>query len=241
MASQKSRMISLITKEFGLEYSAAKSSDKKMKQLQREFFDAATEMLSQQSLARKTVEVPEGANAEWLEQHYPGWKVVSSIRPGEEPDTWEAVLEEDPAKLAFTYVNPDDHMVYARTTAQGTPMLDDERLRDEDPELWEQISDYPEPWLGLVQAAIKDALEEVEVAGLAKVGRVDLLYKLNPGVLAANFLRDQGVERALKPIDELTDEQLQAIQDYLVPAPVTVRLVPPRKAKQEELEEAGLV
>lgn len=240
MASQKSRMINLITKEFGLEYSAAKSSDKKMKQLQREFFDAATEMLSQQSLARKTVEVPEGANAEWLEQHYPGWKVVSSLRPGKEPDIWEAVLEEDPAKLAFTYVNPDDHMVYARTTAQGTPMLDDERLRDEDPELWEQISDYPEPWFGLV----RDAMKEAFTAGANidhGLNRVDSLYEINSRGLVANFLRDRGIERVLKPIDELTDEQLQALQDYLVPAPVTVRLVPPRKAKQEELEEAGLV
>lgn len=235
-------MINLITKEFGLEYSASKSAEKKVKQLQKEFFDAATEMLSQQSLASKTVEVPDGVDAKGLEQLYPGWKVITSLRPGKEEGVWEAVLQEDPAFMAFNYVNPDDHMVYARTTAQGSPMLDDERLAAENPELWEEISDFPEPWLGLVTDAIQAGIEagSVNPSHTTDWAKSDYLNKLNPQELAANFLADRGIQRALKPIDQLTDKQLQAIQDYLVPAPISVRLVPPRKAKQEELEEAGL-
>lgn len=241
MATQKSRTIKEVTAEFGEAYKDAKVFNDDKARLQKEFFSLATQILSERTLARKTVQVPEGADADYLAQHYPGWRALSSLRPGSEEGTWEAVLEEDPALLGFNYINPEDRMVYARTTSQGSPMLDDERLQADDPELWEAISDYPEPWFGLVEGAIKHAFDGVSGA-LTEVhlDPVDLLYELNPSALAANFLRDRGIQRVVKPIEALTDEQLQAIQEYLVPAPVSVRLVPPRPAKQEELEEAGL-
>lgn len=239
MDTQKTRTIKEVTAEFGEAYTDAKDVIKDKDRLQKEFFALATDTLTNQTLSTKTVEFDiekYGATnvKEWVAQHHPGWRFVE-VHDG------KLVIEEDPALLAFSYINPDDLTIYARTTAQGSPMLDDERLKTEDPELWEQISDYPEPWFGLVEGAIKYAILKSDT----KIHDgwdcpVDLLYELNPSALAANFLRDQGVERVLRPIEELTDAQLESLQEYLVPSPITVRLVPPRAAKREELEEAGL-
>lgn len=88
---------------------------------------------------------------------------------------------------AFEFVNATDGFVYTRQISKGAPSLDDERLREEDPELWEEITYVPEP------------------------------------------------ERTLKPLDDLTPEQLARLGDYLVAGRQTVKLGAPKKVKPEDL------
>ncbi|MDB5280833.1 MAG: hypothetical protein JWR61_5788 [Ferruginibacter sp.] len=87
----------------------------------------------------------------------------------------------------FSYINRETGQVFQRIIAEGTPTLDDDGLAEEQPGLWEAIT------------------EEVTV-------------------------------RKLKPLDELTAEQVAALEPYItMPKPQT-RLAAPRKAKPEELE-----
>ena len=65
---------------------------------------------------------------------------------------------------AFEYVNKTDGLVYSRQISNGAPLLDDERLREEDPELWDQITYIPEP-----ERTLKP-LDELDPELLAKVG-----------------------------------------------------------------------
>lgn len=87
----------------------------------------------------------------------------------------------------FEHVNKKDGFVYTRQISKAAPSLDDERLREEDPELWEEITYIPEP------------------------------------------------ERVLKPLEELSPEQLAKIGEYLVAGRVSVKLGAPKKAKPEDI------
>ena len=71
----------------------------------------------------------------YVKQFHPGWRVVD---PGSKEFTY--IIEEDPSFKKFVYVNHDDWNVYRRNVSQAGPSLDNERLKDEDPELWKRIS-----------------------------------------------------------------------------------------------------
>lgn len=87
----------------------------------------------------------------------------------------------------FEYVNKQDGMIYSRQISKAAPSLDDDRLREEDPELWEQITYIPEP------------------------------------------------QRTLRPLEDLSPEQLAKVGEYLVAGKVTTKLSAPKKAKPEDL------
>lgn len=224
------RRIKTVTREFGKRYLKVKQEEAKKSELQKEFFEIATAEIAKRSLSTQVIEVPDVDNpSDWIQERYPGWQIVSvqgweSTSP-EKGSHYNAIIKEDPALMAFTYLNPADRCVYARTTTQGPPSLDDERLRKEDPDLWERITVWPEPWYSLVVDVYKHLWDEWQ-DGLED--------------LAANFLRDRGVQRVLRPIESLSNDELDSLQEYLVPGKVSVRLVPPRPAKRDELEEAGL-
>lgn len=204
-----------ITSDFGFAYKEAKVTAKVKDDLQKRFFQAATAELEKTSLAQKVVEFDNTKYTplDWVATYHPGWRFAELHQGGDNL----ILIEENPALLPYIYVNKRDKIVYARTTSSGSPQLDDERLRQDDPDLWNEISQWPEPWLSLVTNAFKS------------------LNILNPEEQAQIFLQDQGVQRTLKPIESLDDDQLVSLQEYLVPAPIAVRLVPPRLAKEDEL------
>lgn len=64
----------------------------------------------------------------------------------------------------FEFVNESDGFLYSRQISQGAPSLDDEKLRKEDPELWEEITHVPEP------ERVLKPLEELDPDQIAKLG-----------------------------------------------------------------------
>lgn len=217
-----SNELTKITKRFGTAYDRSKKAETALKTQQQKLFQAFNKDLENRLLARRSHHYPawkelnEKDQNAWVKKHHPGWKVVGYERG------W-LILEQDPAFQKFTFVNPVDGRVYGRTTVEGSPSLDDEALRNDNPELWKEITEWPEPWYSLVEDLI--------------VGYTTIPYA--PGALdtaVSRVLSDHGVQRVLKDINTLTDEQIMDMDDYFIPGPLTVRLVAPRTAKPEELE-----
>lgn len=195
--------------KLGKAHKAQKEEKDNLENGRNEFFTLATETLEKTTLAKMVVEWPEGVDPlEYTSRYYPGWRAVKLV-------DHKVQLEEDPALKKFVFVNPVDGKVYQRNAIQGQPQLDDELLREKDPDLWIRITDVENrAWLG------------------------NLLYEMNvePDEID-EILITYDAPRVLKPADELDPEDLAAITDYLVPSPITLRLESPRKATDEELQE----
>lgn len=187
-----------ITKRLGAVHAKSKEAEKELKTSRSEFFDAVDEeILSTETLAQQTITFPAKLSEQceddaedlitYVKRFYPGWRIA-------ETDTKKhtCIIEEDPSFKKFVYVNHEDGKVYRRNVAQGGPSLDDDRLKTEDPKLWERIT-------------------EVKVI-------------------------PQQETRILKELETLPDQDFSAIQEYLVPGPMTVKLDAPRKAKPNELD-----
>lgn len=184
-----------ITKRLGVAHATSKQAEKELKSSRGEFFEAIDEeIISTETLAQQTIifEPPEGeGDAEDLLTHikkfYPGWRLKDS---GSKEYTY--IIEEDPSLKKFVYVNREDGNVYRRNVSQAGPSLDDDRLKAENPKLWERITDV----------------------------------RVIP----------QQETRVLKDLDSLPSRDLSAVQEYLVPGGMTVKLDAPRKAKPDELD-----
>lgn len=144
-----------ITRRLGEAHRQWKDGEKTKAQLKDEFFEVITQQMMSGDLAEKLYEVHEPVREneaiELAEQYNPGWE-VSAIRAvqfdyedGESIPGWEVILVEDPQYKAFQYVNSDDEMVYTKSIVAGSIQLDDERLKECDPDLYEQVTYVPEP------------------------------------------------------------------------------------------------
>lgn len=176
-----------ITENLGNTYRTWKQSGKLKDDLRDKFFSQINEELKEEVPPQLVVEFPtddEEAALRQAQRQYIRHRIVSTA-PVE--GGYQVILEEDPEYRAFTYINPADGQVYQRIISEGSPSLDDDTLREENPELWEAIT------------------EEV-------------------------------TERKLKPLDNLTAEQLAGLQPYITMPKPQVRLAAPRKAKPEELD-----
>lgn len=176
-----------ITARLGLFHKQWKDSEKAKGDTRDEFFTAATESVScDERLIEIEATSKEEAIAE-IEKRHPLWR-VDDVRCVVD-NRWEAIIIERPEFKKFTYFNPDTKMIYERQIAQGAPSLDDERLQEENPDLYARVTYVPEP------------------------------------------------KRQLRPLEDLADEDLAALQDYVFEGKPSVRLASPRKASEEELSE----
>ena len=198
-----------ITRHFGATYKLSKDWDKLKAGAQKEFFAAATQELEQTRLPQKIVE----GDLSRIEVHYPGWRVISN-------DDDQVTLEQDPSLMDFVFINPEDGMVYRRSVTHQAEMLDDERLRAEDPELWKEISE----WNPAQKKMIDCAADYFGSSSFFSLVSLDRLY---------NYV---GMERIPKSTSEWTTEQAERLRPYLVPGTVSVKLTAPRQATEEELE-----
>jgi len=147
MMSDMPNNLQQITKQLGSAHKKKSEGEKELKASRAQFFEAIDqEILSTQTLAQQTIEVPEdAADQEALLRHvavfYPGWQLGEVV-----PSVWadglpsEIIIEENPAFKKFVYVNHEDGNVYRRNVSEGGPSLDDERLKAEDPALWKRIT-----------------------------------------------------------------------------------------------------
>lgn len=223
-----------IITDFGEVYREVKGTktqdgwEKILKDAQKQFFDAATRELEQQTLARKTVDFDieryGATNMEkWVENHYPGWRFVESKKS-------KFIIEEDPALKPFAYLNVRDGMVYKRGQVQGGPSLDVERLREEDEGLYWDVSRWDQGLYDFAHQALEYAYTTVHNADPESIADDETERFLHWG-----WEHDQ-VQRVIKDPGEWTAEQSTKLQAYLIPGRVSVRLTPPRPAKDSEME-----
>ncbi len=198
--------------KLGKLYVKAKAADKSLKTQRQAFFDEVSESLGEEGeLAQKTIHVPEGwTDEEYVVVYYPGWLLV-------ETNGDRSIIEEDPRYVKFSFANPDDGMFYQRNVILGAESLDDVSLRENDPELWDRIT-APDPKFEY----ILQFEEWVEGKTLKR--------------LVQEFLDTLPDERVLRPIESLSKGDQIALQTYIVPGKLTLKLEPVRKAKPEELE-----
>lgn len=205
-----------ITLKLGEADSLKKSSDKDRTKYKDLFFATATAMLSEGPLARKTVEIPKGTEGveDFILSHNPGWSLMQVSE-----DETKAVLEQDPKYLPFQFINPKDGKVYARSVREGSPMLDDDRLKVEDPDLYEEVTDIP----GI--SLLRDFMDWIG----GDSDDLDSVFDF-----AAEY--EDRFPRVLKPLDDLSAQQIEDLKPYIYEGPKTVVLNAPRKAKPEEMD-----
>jgi len=176
------------TTRLGELYRQWKEAEKAKNQAKEKWFRAVTEELEQE-IPAQVVERVEATDDEQAlrvaQRRFVRYRVVDVARVSD--TEYDVVLEEDAALKPFTYVNKSDGNVYRRDVVEGSPTLDDEGVREELPELWNEIT------------------EEV-------------------------------TERRLKPLDQLTPEQAEALRPYIAMPKPQVKLGAPRPAKPEELD-----
>jgi hypothetical protein len=194
-------------------YFIKKDAEKEQAQLRVEFFDKATEENASQPLAHKT-HFSNTNDSEQVQKYNPGWRILDTKKV---KDGWKFSLEEDPAFKEYVYVvkrSNDFGYHIKRSIVSGSLVLDDERLRDEWPELWYRITEQP----------LHSML--VNLATDCGVG--------NPDQIATEFAIENSLPRNLLPLESLNDELRHKIKPYLYEAPPTIKLLI-RKAKKEEL------
>jgi hypothetical protein len=219
-----SKTIRELTTEFGEAYEATDTWTRKKAKLQTEFFQRATQELEGRPLARRVVTLPDGKDPDaWVAVHHPGYKQISQKGS-------QLILQQDAALMRYEFVNPYDGKVYGRTTANGQPSLDSESLKLNDPKFWEKYSRWCEPHYGVAHAAVS------KFARLSHTGYGASLLPHEIDKKTDLFLREINAPRELDVERVIKDDQEYKLERYLIPAPISVRLVPPRLAKPEELD-----
>lgn len=143
-----SQKIEEILAELGPAYIGWKENEKKKDKLKKEFFETATEELQGETLAKKTVKLPgptEDEATELCKKKYPGWIIDQVIlSPDTDLEGWfRFTLSEDPALQPYTAEY--EGVEFSRQIVSGSVFVDDERLKKEDPELWDEITFIPPP------------------------------------------------------------------------------------------------
>lgn len=134
-----------VTKQFGEKHAAKDKADKEMKKLRKQFFDLIE--VPEPELARQTIYVEAEDPEQYVATLYPKWRIVSykTVAREADPPEWKVIIQEDPDKKTYIFVNPLDKQVYQRTVAEGAPELDLERMKKEDPEFYERVTFEPPP------------------------------------------------------------------------------------------------
>jgi|SRR5208282_588926 len=201
------------TTKLGRAYKRKKRVEKEYNTERQAFFDEVSIILSDRKLATKVIEV-DGEAEDYVRQQYPGWVLQSVGEDG------KAIIEEDPEWVKYTYVNKAEGYAYARNITQETPSIDDERMLAEDPELYYRVTYSP-----IIDALLAYAKWTQVLAPEKEIYR----YVQDTTALGSAY------PRSVRPWDEITEEDLEALTTYFVPGSLSVRLER-RKAKAEDQE-----
>lgn len=133
----------------GAHYADWKFAEKEKNKFKDMFFAYATERSGASEEVLVTVYgrgISEADAIERAEKYNPRFG-VDVIRPSK--DGWEAIMVTRPEYTSFLYVNGDANvsprMVYQRQVVDGPPLLDDERMAADDPDLYAEIT-FELPW-----------------------------------------------------------------------------------------------
>jgi hypothetical protein len=225
-----------VVEELHPAYQEWKGGEKAKEKLKKEFFTGITEWIKENGEPEEdyliVIGADEEAAIEAAEKERPGW-IVEAVRPylaeGDEeqvPDAWEVIVSENPEFMPFTIEFAGK--VYGRQIVEGPSMLENERLEEEDPELWARVAKYP----------MQNLLESIAYeAGMDHRGeefeqtREGVTYIGFDGYIAWQCER-HGVKRQLISLDEMTDKDAGSLQAYMYLGPPSVKLPAPTKAKE---------
>jgi len=188
-----------LTFELGRSYTAWKAFEESKNEEKDEFFARATALAAEGELAEQLVEVwakSEASAVERLEKYHPRY-AVDEIRLAEANDVdgglFEAIMVERPEFKPFSYVNAQDRRVYSRQVQDGAILLDEERLKVEDPSLYQKVT-FELPW-GQTIVRPLDKLDADDLAALQPY-----VYRGKP---VAKFPKPRAA----------TEEELAALED----------------------------
>lgn len=131
-----------VTQEFGLAHAEADEAKRRMEKYRKMFFDLIT--IPENELATQVIYVECDDPRSYVATLYPKWKIKSKklVNPAI-PDEWKIIIQEDPSKKTFQFINRLDGKVYQRTVAESAPDIDMDRLKEENPDIWEAITFQP--------------------------------------------------------------------------------------------------
>jgi hypothetical protein len=223
-----------VASELGEVYYIRLDAENEQKELRSEFFKAASLATEAKALAQKTIEIPMGmasSEAEAFALRYnPGWRLVRYTIDNDKIE--KVVIEEDPnykPHVEVVLVPPVDEndpggvwdseghwhpgYVITKEIRSGSAMIDDERMREEEPGLWKAITEYPSFDL---------------YCDLAEYWGIDY----DPEAIVG-FLAENGVEPVLSDPSTWSNEDIEAVGRYTYEGPKTVALKV-RYAKDDE-------
>lgn len=196
-------------------YKEWKGGEKSKNKLKEEFFEAITTKLANEELGEDIVLVEEAESEkdgqEWVEKRHP-FHEVTDARKNPDGSGFEYIIRERPEFMTF-YVDYDGY-TYGRQVASGSLLLDDEALKDDNEELWFEVTEFPNEdfILNLVYEAGVDP-ENVE----------DFISKIAV---------KHGITRHIKSLGDLDSDLLAKIQPYIYEGKPVVKLPSPKKAKE---------
>lgn len=199
-----------VTEDFGEIYTLAKEWEDLRVKAQKTFFRLATQEKAKERLPQKVVDVPEDEDLlAWIGVHHPGWNIIDVNE-----DETKLILERDPSLMEYVFTNPNDGLVYKRSEVESGPQLDIDRLKEEDPDLYDEITTFPQPLWSIL---------------------TEVTETLDPSFNVEHYLKCHPDVQKI-PIDpeDWTTEQAARIKPYLLPGKISVKLTPPRKSKEEE-------
>lgn len=142
-SSQVDEELTDLTRKLGEVYTEAKKWDAQKFEYRKKFFELADKF--QGVLAEKVVLVNADSLVDAIqeaEKLYAGWTPLSATQV---KNGFDVHLKEDPKYKPFSYVNPDDNMVYQKQVVAGPVLLDDEKFKKDYPDLYEIVTHVPEP------------------------------------------------------------------------------------------------
>lgn len=139
-AKKEKPKIEEVTKEFGEAHAEQAAAKTRMEKLKKQFFDLIQIPASQ--LARQTIYYEGSDPDNHVATLYPKWKIIKKEVTHLDGE-WRIIIEEDPKKKSFSYINPIDGMKYTRTVAESAPGVDLDRLKRENPSLFNEVTVEP--------------------------------------------------------------------------------------------------
>jgi hypothetical protein len=133
-------------KELSEFYHTEKKAKKQKDALRLKFFEEVTKALSEEDLAEDLVVVEASDETEAKERikaNYPAYKIEAVRKHPDLEGQWEGIIIENPKYKSFSV--EVDGEIWQRQTTVGSPTVDSDRLAEEDPDLFEEVTFIPEP------------------------------------------------------------------------------------------------
>jgi len=226
--ADKQRTIEDIVSELGPIQRRLTEDEKSKKALRTEFFDAATQEINPTSLVQDLLEVEAEDQVEveaYVVKHHPAFEIDEVRKHPEKEGFYEVIIIERPEFVPYSIDH--DGWTYRRQINKGDVFVDDDRMRDEDENLWIQVTDWP--YREALDALISghDVPQEMIDGTEADDG---IKYLDLPEQISK--LEGAGLKRQLVNLKDLSPAIMVKIQEYMYEGPPKLVLPAPKKIKE---------